>query len=689
MTERLQFGTYKGKVLRGRAAISFRGSFPAAAFLTLLVPWTRLFSCAPGNNPAPPSVILISVDTLRADHLSCYNSRAHQTPHFDALARSGTLFSQISSQIPLTLPSHTSLLTSTYPFWNGVNENGEVVRPGMVTLPGILRSHGYKTAAFIGGYFLARQFGLNQGFDLYDSPFSSMPGSLTKALDLKRPAGKVIASAEKWLAQNSSQPTFAFVHLFDLHMPYDPPARWHEALKGDDYDAELAYVDDGLGKFVTFLKAHDLYNRTLIVLTSDHGESLGEHGESTHGYFIYESTLRVPLIVHWPVDGTTRPATEHAPAGLIDVAPTILQALNIDVSHSFQGHSLLGRLRADLPRAKEPVYSESLYAHDNFGCAPLRSLRLGMYQYISAPHAELYNLRDDPREVKNLAKLRSDLAASMQDKLGAFLAAHGAKPPESPKPINEDDAEILRTMGYLQLIDPRAVTEPNGADPKECLREYREYLRALRLSQTGHLAEAEAAFEWILYKDPECANAHYELARCFYRQRNYYDTVKHLQDAVDLNPQNLAAKELLGSVWMEVQDYKRARAEFEHLLTMLPDNYVAHYWLGVIANFDRNPAEAAREFQAAVAARPDSWEAHLELGRSYLQQEKLAEAQREFHEVIALSPGSGAGYYELGKVFQAQGQLAEATRMYRKALRISPKFDMAQTALKSLPGNFR
>src|SRR5215831_9041273 len=269
------------------------------------------------SSPAaqPTSVILISVDTLRADHVSSYGYKGLATSNIDSLADGGTIFEAINSQIPITLPSHVSLFTSTYPFMTGIEENGEVLPPGATTLATVLKGHGHRTAAFIGDYFLARRFGFDQGFDLYDSPFDSR--RFERAVDLKRPAAEVARSAETWISANSGEPFFAFVHLFDLHQPYDPPARFERLSPKSEYDAELAYLDDVLAGFFRFLSEKGIDQRALVVLLSDHGESLREHGEHAHGYFIYQSTLHVPLIIHWPADGlspTRDPGTSTAPA---------------------------------------------------------------------------------------------------------------------------------------------------------------------------------------------------------------------------------------------------------------------------------------------------------------------------------------------------------------------------------------
>jgi len=283
--------------------------FPRILLLAALLAMTAPAALAgpretPEEADGPAPVILISVDTLRADHLSCYGYSRLRTPHIDSLARGGTLFAEISSQAPITLPSHVSLFTSTYPFANGIRENAQVLPPGAVTLATVLAAQGYNTAAFIGGYFLARRFGLAPGFQTYDSPFDTR--LINGALDLKRPASQVLEGAEHWLEQNSGRPFLLFIHLFDLHQPYDAPAAYRARAPQSQYDQELAYVDDSLGSFFEFLARSGLDRRALVVLFSDHGESLGDHGENTHGYFIYDSTLHVPLIVHWPDTAETR-----------------------------------------------------------------------------------------------------------------------------------------------------------------------------------------------------------------------------------------------------------------------------------------------------------------------------------------------------------------------------------------------
>ena len=408
---------------------------------------------------APTSLILVSIDTLRADHLSAYGYTRIHTPHIDSFAQGGTLFTQAEAQVPLTLPSHTSLFTSTYPFQNQVEENGERVPAGVATLASVLRSRGYKTAAFIGSEFLDRRFGLDQGFDDYDSPFGVESGRVEypRSMSLRRDGALVARAARQWLDAHRGQTVFVFVHLFDLHTPYTlaPELARQEGISR--YDAQLEYVDQVMGRFQRDLMQSGWWDKSLVVLFGDHGEGLGDHQETDHGYYIYESTLHVPLIVHWPHNGETEkskletgnwklgignsarfsstdfrvlpfndqaaetrsvtrvssfqfpvssfnryPQRAVTPVGLIDVAPTILDFLRVPAPASFEGVSRLGALKPGESAPPRPVYSESLYAHDAFRWAPLRALRVGKYKYIQAPKAELYDLDADPHELVNL-----------------------------------------------------------------------------------------------------------------------------------------------------------------------------------------------------------------------------------------------------------------------------------------------
>ena len=621
------------------------------------------------TSSGPPPVILISIDTLRADHLSCYGYKKLQTPHIDSLARGGTVFAEISSQAPITLPSHVSLFTSTYPFANGIRENAQVLPPGAVTLATVLAGHGYNTAAFIGGYFLDRRFGLAQGFQTYDSPFDSRV--INGALDLKRPAVEVLKGAENWLAQNSNHAFLLFVHLFDLHQPYDAPSHYRARSPESEYDQELAYVDDSLGGFLEYLAKSGLDRRALVVLFSDHGESLGDHGENTHGYFVYQSTLHVPLIIHWPQETETQtskeenrnskietgnsprvssfnfrgwpfrdfPARVDTPASLIDVAPTVLSFLGIQSPPRFSGHSLL-ELATSGNSPPRDVYSESTYAHDKFGWAELRSLRHGDYQYIDAPRPELYDLKSDSAEVHNLLTGQTALAASYRESLAALVSAFHPQSDADQEmvPATPDSAESLRSLGYLEITTPKAGLDNSGVDPKDRLFEYKRYLLAGHLARTGKAEEAVAEFQAILADDPRNLPAYLDLARSDIGLHRYLDGANQLKAALALDPRNVEAEELLGDIWLTLGNFGRAAAEFNRLLTFAPQDYEAHFGLGLVAAHQGKNAEADRHFRAALAANPRSAEAHYQLGLILEGQSRVNDAMREYGRALKLNP---------------------------------------------------
>jgi tetratricopeptide (TPR) repeat protein len=539
----------------------------------------------------------------------------------DGLALGGTLFRQVGSPVPITLPSHTSLLSSTYPFAHGVEENGQRVPASIVTLATVLKASGYRTAAFIGGYVLDARFGLNRGFDVYDSPFHLRPDPGEEPPEVKRPAETVLGEASQWLKKESGHPFFVFIHLYDVHQPHSHGS----------YDAEITYVDEAIAHFRQSLAAQSIPQNTLIVLTSDHGESLGEHGEETHGYFIYESALRVPLIFHWPAGAGQYPARIDEPASLIDVAPSILDFLAVPAPPQFRGRSLLRLLRPHPPDT-EPVYGESMYARDHLGCSPLRSIRAGRYKYIDAPKPELYDLTADPGETQN--RYERDRSQALDLKARLLSLYSGERRPANAA-VNPEVLSRLRSLGYLAGGPSRAAS---GVDPKDRFGEYQRYGRAIRLANTGHLPEAIHEFQKVLEEDGQNVLAHFYLAVCHYRSGRLDDAVKTLDDTLIAAPDYPPAQELLGTIWLLKKDYVRARQQFSHLAAIAPENYGAHYNLGILAMREGRREEAGQELRAAAQADPGSAQPHATLGALYCAQGDLNRAWDEFRQALAIDP---------------------------------------------------
>ena len=640
--------------------------------------------------PSTP-VILISVDTLRADHLGCYQAGRRQTPHIDALAKSGTLFSQVSSPYPLTLPAHAALFTSTYSFANGVEDNGVPFGNSASTLATVLKNAGYRTGAFVSSFVLDRRFGLNRGFDVYDGPVDVRGTSAGAVMERKRPGAQVAEAATRWVEHNQSAPFFLFLHLYDLHLPYDLPQDPNQRHGETGYNAELAYVDRVIGDFLTFLEHRGLLQKALIVFTSDHGEGLGEHGESTHGYFLYQSTLHVPLILHG-LKRLPQGRREEA-ASLLDVAPTILDSIGLPRPSEMRGRSLIA------PGGDREIYSESLYARKHFGTSALGSLRVGNYKYIEAPKPELYDLSSDPKEQRNVYEQQRSKAAAMGRRIAAIRAsspAHRASKPPAPETV-----DALRSLGYLAGSSSSSRVEPR-VDPKDRGAEFERYCAALALASGGKLAESdrllenlrdklpdvgdirislglnlqglgkyeEAASEFkrAIKEAPMSAQAHFELGSCYFHLQKSVEAIQELKAALALEPWYTRADEALADLYLQNKDFPKARAHLNHLLSVDPHSYAANYNLGVFAAMQKNWSEAQQRMLTAIQTDPGSAEAHNTLGGIYLQRGDLEQARQQFQDAIRLQPKLGSAHYNLGMIFQKQGKRDEAEREFRAAL---------------------
>ncbi|PYV00575.1 MAG: sulfatase [Acidobacteria bacterium] len=677
------------------------------------------------DQPGRP-IILISVDTLRAERLSCYGYKELRTSHIDALPKGGTLFGQINSQVPLTLPSHVSFLSSTHPFFNGSEDNSEMVGPNLITLPMMLQSRGYRTAAFVGGFILDKRFGLDRGFDFYDSPFDLDRRQGAEATDLKRPAEEVTHAAMQWLDKNSGRPFFLFLHLFDLHTPYQVPPAFRARFPGRSYDVALSYVDDVLGKFSAFLAQKGLWDKSLIVFLSDHGEGLGDHGESTHGYFIYQSTLHVPLIIRWPTGAGSYPERVDESASLLDIAPTLLQFLNIPKPGQFQGRSLLDMLGTKRPESQRESYSESVYARNHFGCSPLRSLRVGRYKYVDAPKPEFYDLSSDPNELSNLYTKHRALAVSFRDRLQSLRARFSDSRQPVPKVIDPELVERLASLGYLAASSVRTTPSNSGVDPKDRIADYARYRRGVSLALSGSMVEAAALLESVLAKAPDLPDvwnflgmtqqksgqhekaivsfrqalkkdplrvlAHFNLAASYFHLKKLDEATRELEVVLKIASSSgsamdqvaIPARELLGLIYIEKRDYERARTEFAQLLKVAPHAFAAHYNLGWQAAREGQIEQAVRHLRAAVEADPNSAEARNALGRLYLDQSNFRAAQAELSEAIRLNPAFAWAHFNLGLLFSQTGTKKQAADAFRKALEADPQLQVARDALARL-----
>ncbi|MEM7052884.1 MAG: sulfatase, partial [Acidobacteriota bacterium] len=438
-----------------------RGALRRAVLLSALLLLCAL-SCTP---PAARwSVLLVTFDTTRADHLGAYGHQAARTPVLDRLAAEGVLFEQALAPVPITLPSHSSLMTGKVPPAHGVRDNGLfVLGEEQVTLAERLRGAGYRTAAAIGAYPLLARFGIAQGFELFDdhlgTPYEDLYGQRVLPKERlffdERPAARVNAAALPWLEDHADEPFFLWLHYFDPHHPHEPPAPYDQLFAHDLYDGEIAYADESLGKVIEHLERLGVADRTVVVMTSDHGEGRGEHEETTHSLLTYQSTLHVPLIVRWPEGPRGRRIGNRV--STIDVLPTVLDLLDLEVPEDIQGQSLLPLLddeKEGHDRRRE-LYAETLSPRLSRGWGELRSLVVDGKKYIHGPRPELFDLDGDPRELDDLIDRQPELAAALRGRLERYLERHAARDLDSSVAVDEETVRRLQALGYLQSAGSR------------------------------------------------------------------------------------------------------------------------------------------------------------------------------------------------------------------------------------------
>jgi len=576
------------------------------------------------------NALLITVDTLRADRLECYGYRLIQTPAINELAAEGILFQHTITPVPLTLPAHCSIFTGLYPSATGVRDQaGFTLGSTHITLAEHFKAAGYETAAFVGASVLNRAGGLAQGFDVY-SDLSEAPGSAANSKTERR-GDAVVTEALQWMAVPDRKPFFAWIHLFDPHTPYDPPEPYRREYPGRPYDGEVAYVDSLLGNLFTAMKLRDLDRNTVVVFTSDHGESLGEHGEKTHGYFLYDSTLRVPLIVRDP-QATIKNRVVPDQVRSIDIAPTLLELLGLPISVPMEGKSLAGFMKGQSDALPRVAYSESYFPYYHFEWSPLVAMRSANLKFIKAPRAELYDLSRDPDETQNVLAGRGAEAAAMAERLQSEYLAGSAAHAPTPERGNAATEGQLRSLGYVGGARSAATRPPNElfklSDPKDKLVLYNLLEEALHDAEQGRTDESIRKLLQILKKDRRIVDAH-------------------------LN---------LGVNYAQQGDNTRAIAAFKQVLQLDEHNVIALYNLALCHAKLGQWKEAAQGFRTAALFSPEDAQPQLDLGRVHLLEGNLAEAQRVLQLLVSKRPELREAHALLSRVYEAQGMKAEAAR---------------------------
>jgi arylsulfatase A-like enzyme/tetratricopeptide (TPR) repeat protein len=622
------------------------------------------------------NVLLVTLDTTRADHLPAYGYRGVSTPGLDRIAETSLIFDDAIAHVPLTLPSHASILTGLLPIAHGVRDNeGFRLDSKIATLPEILRDHGYATAAFVSAFVLDSRWGLNRGFDVYFDKFNQYQE--VNRDEVQRRAEETESEVERWLPTLQGKPFFCWVHFYDPHEPYDPPEPYRARYAANRYDGEIAYMDQSIGKLLAKLAELRLSDRTMVIVTGDHGEGLGEHGELTHAMFLYRTTLHVPLLVQIPGgrQKRIRGVVRH-----IDLAPTILDLLGVEPASGMQGASLVPVIDGT-EREDRTAYSESLYAQFHFGWSPLTSLTARKYDLIQSPKPELFNHVDDPGQLRNLFGAKSSVAETMKEQLDEVVARYGRHDLEGPKAMDPDTEAKLRSLGYLgSSVQPTA--ESLKIDPKDkpqvvaAVHEgfsalgRRDFQRALQLVVP------------VTQSDPGIVDAHYIAGTAFANLQMNDQALDELFKVLAVKPEHTMSLAAVGSVYENKGDLKEAERWYSKVLQYDQDPGLTMVKLANVYRLMHEPRKADEYFSKAIAPINRSLEttndpkprARLYSIRAemYFGAGRIAEAEADLQAAIALTPSEPVLHFNLAQIYERKNDVAGAILNYREEARVAP-----------------
>lgn len=681
------------------------------------------------GKPADLNVLLVTLDTVRADHLGCYGDAAAETPALDRLAAQGVRFAHASTPVPLTLPAHASLLSGLLPPHHGVRNNGAAALPaGTATLATRFAGSGYRTAAFVSAFVLDHRFGLQPGFEVYDDEVARDPGA-GWVLEATRPADQAVDRALAWLARADARRFFLWVHLYDAHAPYSSPAELRRRHAGRPYDAAIAFDDQQAGRLLAEIDRRGWGKQTVVAVAADHGESLGEHGEATHGLLLYEPALAVPLLLRAPGLPIRVVAT---PVSLVDLAPTLAglaghplaarAAMAATAARPLDGRDLAGTLRAGQEPPRSDLYAETRYP-EVFGWSPLAALRRRDLKYISAPRPELYDLASDPHEYANLAAAGAPAAAPATPAVDGRAAA--VRPERMPnaaaaadaatdaagttrgfakaiaeieagavaaRPAAIADAETrsrLASLGYVAAppaAPPRlpgaaaagtplaAAGRSDAPDPKDTVGLFQRFERAHAQEAAGHADAAAAELAALVAADPHNPIFRGTLAQNLRRRGRLGEAIRLYEQAAAAAPADPDAWYNLAATLQEAGRLPQARAAVERALRLDPERPEAHNTLGIVYLAEKRPELARQEFARAVAADPRNAHAWNNLGNVLRGLGRPAEAEQAYRRALAAAPRYAEPLNGLGTLEVERDKPAAALSYFDRALALAPDY---------------
>lgn len=635
--------------------------------------------------PAPPGpVILISIDTLRADHLGIYGYTKGRTPNIDALAKDGVVFERAYAHAPQTLPSHTSMLTGQLPFEHGVRDNiGFTVKPDTTTMASLFRGAGYRSGGFVSAYVLRTETGIGQGFDVYNASFQS--GALDRPLaQVQRSANDTVSAALGWLHSLVDPKLFLFLHLYDPHKPYDPPAKFKDLAP---YDGEIAAADEAVGALLADLRRRDWYDSATIALVADHGEGLGDHGEEEHGLFLYEATIHVPFVLKLPKEKSAgRRVT--TPVQHIDLLPTFAAIAGVKASAGLRGRNLVAVANGGTI-TPQGIYSEAMMSRYHFGWSELTSLTDERYKFIRAPKSELYDLERDRAEATNLVADRSQVSQAMRTGLEGLIAGRGV---DAPGSVSSEDRERLAALGYIGSSsvssETSGMTLPDPKDKADILAAFVTAAKAIGNSQ---FVEAAATLKWITSKEPGMIDAWNQYAQVSVRLGHEADALQAYREILNRTPGAPAVLLDVAVVHLKLGHLEEARQHAELAIKGSP--VAAHQLLMKVALAKERPDDAVKEAQLAEQADPTLPLTDFVRGVILHRQgkkdpAKFGEAVPFFQKAAERIKGRTVQiddlYYYLGDSLAQLGRLEEAEQAFQQEIRLFPNLLHARTGLAML-----
>lgn len=624
------------------------------------------------------NVLFVTIDTLRADHLPAYGYSRVKTPSLDALAAHSLVFRDAQAHVPLTLPSHTSMLTGLLPQHHGIPDNGGFfVSPKLATLPKVLSANGYETAAFVSSFALDSRWGLAPGFGSYYDRFYVPEFRATESALLQRRGGDTEKEVERWLTGRASgKPFFAWAHFYDPHEPYEPPSPYREEYKGHLYDGEIAYVDFVLGRLFAKIVELKLDDRTLIVVTADHGESLGEHGEPTHGVLLYDATLHVPLMVRLP---RGRRQDVDALVRHVDLAPTLLDWLGLPPLPDVDGKSLVPLLEGRETGGRSAV-AETRYAEIHYGWSPLERLADARYSYVKGARSELFDRRVDRAETRDVTAAHGPVAAEMDAALGASAAARSGAPERAA--LDADAEEKLNALGYLATA-VKSTDASRRVDPRDTIAVHSEVSLAHIALTERRIDDALAILGRLLAKDPDLIEAHYMSGSAHLLKGDYARAVAEFSWVSAAWPENDRVVYNLGTTYHGMGRYEEAETMYRRFLAREHDHIPTLVHLATLCHQTGREAEArsfyleaARLYESFLsAARDDDARADLlaKLAEVQFRGGRADAARETLDKAIAAAPRRPTLHYNLALVLEDRRDREGAAEAYMRELELSPR----------------